>query len=609
MAMDLTARLRLVDNMTAPMRRATAQIQRTETMTKKLTNSIGDFTKQVAVISSAIGLTYGLAKGFGMVRDSLDSAFKRIDTMESFERTMTVLTGSAEKTAEALAKTREAVTGTAYGLDVAAKGVQDFVTRGMEIDKATDTMAAWADAVAFYGDGSNEQLATVSDALAKMYSSGKVSMDQMNRLYDAGIDGVGMYAQAVGRAPDEVQKALSSGVISAEEFISVVSTAMMEGTNGVVKIAGAAKEAGASWGASFDNMRAAVTRGTMNIIQKIDEMLTTNGLPDMRAMIADFGSKFEEVLNKAADKVPIVTDYLMQMYEKSKPGIEWIKDVGLPAMRDGFGFVVEKAKEVASFISNNWSTIKPIVIGIAVALGSLKLAFIAMSIIQSVTSFMKAFQLATAAARLSMLGLNGAMLANPLTWIIAGIVALIAIGVLLWKNWDTIKEKALELWNNLTNAFSGIRDSLSDAMNTAKDKVLGAWESIKGGIVSSVNAIIGAINGLIRGMNRISIDVPDWVPGFGGKSFGINIPEIPSIGNSHYHGLDEVPYDRYPAILHKGEAVLPRQDAQEWREGRGGSAPSVNITGNTFNVRQESDIDAIANALYSKIKASWEAGA
>lgn len=61
-------------------------------------------------------------------------------------------------------------------------------------------------------------------------------------------------------------------------------------------------------------------------------------------------------------------------------------------------------------------------------------------------------------------------------------------------------------------------------------------------------------------------------------------------------GLDNVPYNGYRASLHAGESVLTREEAKRYREGKNGS-PSVTITGNTFHVRQESDIDAIARQL------------
>ncbi|WP_339273711.1 phage tail tape measure protein [Paenibacillus sp. FSL W8-0426] len=61
-------------------------------------------------------------------------------------------------------------------------------------------------------------------------------------------------------------------------------------------------------------------------------------------------------------------------------------------------------------------------------------------------------------------------------------------------------------------------------------------------------------------------------------------------------GLDNVPYNNYPARLHEGEMVLTSAEARAYRQGNGGS-PSVVITGNTFNVRSDGDIEAIANAL------------
>lgn len=65
---------------------------------------------------------------------------------------------------------------------------------------------------------------------------------------------------------------------------------------------------------------------------------------------------------------------------------------------------------------------------------------------------------------------------------------------------------------------------------------------------------------------------------------------------SHSGGLDRVPYSGYQATLHKDEKVLTAQQAREHRSGSGGSG-GVTITGNTFNVRQDSDIKAIALEL------------
>lgn len=164
--------------------------------------------------------------------------------------------------------------------------------------------------------------------------------------------------------------------------------------------------------------------------------------------------------------------------------------------------------------------------------------------------------------------------------IIAAIAALIAIGVALWKNWDTIKEKANEAWENIkqawenlkaktTEVFQNVKQSISDAWQNAKQKtqeflnnIRQSWENlktktketfdnIKNGIIDAfngvknkvqsiwngiwstikgfINRIIDGINAMIGGLNKLSFKAPDWVPVIGGKSFGISIPKIPRL--------------------------------------------------------------------------------
>jgi predicted nucleic acid-binding Zn-ribbon protein len=80
--------------------------------------------------------------------------------------------------------------------------------------------------------------------------------------------------------------------------------------------------------------------------------------------------------------------------------------------------------------------------------------------------------------------MNAAILANPITWIVVGIVAavaaLIAVGVALYKNWDTIKAKCSDLWNGVKKAFNGIKNAIMKPINAAKDGVKKAIDKIKG---------------------------------------------------------------------------------------------------------------------------------
>lgn len=79
--------------------------------------------------------------------------------------------------------------------------------------------------------------------------------------------------------------------------------------------------------------------------------------------------------------------------------------------------------------------------------------------------------------------MNSAILANPITWVVVGIVAaiaaLVAIGVVLYKNWDTIKAKAGEVWSGIKEKFGAIKNTIMTTWNDAKDKTSAAINGIK----------------------------------------------------------------------------------------------------------------------------------
>ncbi len=123
-----------------------------------------------------------------------------------------------------------------------------------------------------------------------------------------------------------------------------------------------------------------------------------------------------------------------------------------------------------------------IVAGLAAAIGPLLLLFGGMSsgvsaIIGVVTKLIPVISGAIGAVG----GLSGAIafITGPIGIAIAAIAAIIAIGVLLYKNWDKIKAKAGELSTNIKAKFEDIKQSITDKINAAKDAVWAAIEKIK----------------------------------------------------------------------------------------------------------------------------------
>lgn len=123
-----------------------------------------------------------------------------------------------------------------------------------------------------------------------------------------------------------------------------------------------------------------------------------------------------------------------------------------------------------------------------------------------------------------------------------------------------IFENYVDIFKNIIdfvkNVFAGDWES---AWKNIVDSFKKIWDNLKTIVKAPINFIIKAINTLIDGINKISFDVPDWVPVIGGKTLGFDIPNIPKLRR----GLDYVPRDDYPAILHKGEQVLTASEAKE----------------------------------------------
>ena len=448
-SIDVTA----IKNARTALDEAESGFSRLENKINGTSNAMGKAkTSAGSLFKSLMGFS-AVQKVIGLVTDSFGGAIERMDTMTNFQRKMTIMTESSDTAKAALNQLKDTTKGTAYGLDTAAAATQNFVTRGTSIGAATSQVAKWGDAVAFYGNGTNEQLANVTDALGKMLSKGTVEMEQLNRLTDAGINAAGIYAQATGKSQAEVQKSLSKGEISAQNFISTVSTAFSEGTNGVLNVTGAAKEAGGTWATSIENMRAAVKRGIISVIDSINSALSKAGLGTILTGIQNFGAVTENVLTGAGQRIGNVITLL--------------------------SLLLILIQNISNFMINNWSAIEPLLWGIIAAWAVLNATGEKGWLITMKNAAAKVWHAACSAAETVAIfamtaaqdGLNAALAACPITWIIAAVIILIAVIVAVIKMIKKAQGESIStlgailgaiftagafIWNTIVGLINGI---------------------------------------------------------------------------------------------------------------------------------------------------------
>ncbi|MFD4492965.1 phage tail tape measure protein [Lysinibacillus fusiformis] len=219
--------------------------------------------------------------------------------------------------------------------------------------------------------------------------------------------------------------------------------------------------------------------------------------------------------------------------------------------------IVQKAFEFGNTVRENWGPIKETLIGVGTAAGIVAAGMGTLKVISTVTTMVQGFKTAMGLATAGQWAMNSAMLASPLTWVVIGIAAVVAAGVLLYRNWDTVKAAAGSLWEKTKEVFGGIYDWAAQKIQP----VTGFFKGLYDKFISFKDAIL-------------SFQPPEWVSKIGGaigKAAG-SVGKF--ISGSHASGLDRVPYDGYIAELHKDEMVIPARQSERIRAA-GGSIDNV----------------------------------
>lgn len=206
-----------------------------------------------------------------------------------------------------------------------------------------------------------------------------------------------------------------------------------------------------------------------------------------------------------------------------------------------------------------------------------------------------------------------------------------------WKGiqsiWNNVGKFFSGIWDGITGVFKGIGTWFSDIFKKAVGGIKGAWdgikdwfgklwEGIKNVVKAPINWIIGGINSVIDGLNSLSIKIPDWVPFVGGQTWGLNIPKIPKLARG---GIVE---GGTPFIAGEAgaEAVIPLENNNQWiykfahafadglssfydgdnftqtpNKGAGGKVVNINLYLDNVNVKNDDDIEDVANKVSERI--------
>ena len=166
--------------------------------------------------------------------------------------------------------------------------------------------------------------------------------------------------------------------------------------------------------------------------------------------------------------------------------------------------------------------------------------------------------------------------------------------------WDSLASIGQKLWNAIFGFDENGESNLLTSLKGIKTKVDGIFSDMGNALKKPINAIIKMVNKLIQGLNTISFTIPKWVPGIGGKTFGINIPQIKEFAtgtNSAPRGLALVG-EAGPELVNfrGGEQVLNNTNTKAAVKDLSSNQGSV------FNVTFNNTQDTTAFAMMSQLK-------
>ncbi|MEY8188654.1 phage tail tape measure protein [Peribacillus simplex] len=318
-------------------------------------------------------------------------------------------------------------------------------------------------------------------------------------------------------------------------------------------------------------------------------------------------------------QISVLTPLLPVIKDGATAMADWIENLK-PEQIESWGNKIkagaQAALDLALAIRDNWPLIRETIIGVTAAVVTYRGAMAALTIIGSINTLLTAYRTGTLLATAAQLGLNTALFANPIGLVVAAIAALVAGGILLYRNWDVVKSKTIELWNKMGVLKYGVLALLGPfgSIVSAGVAIYKNFDTIAAKAGSMVNTVISKVNSMIGVLNKIP---------------GVNIPIVPKVswGNvtsapqyskstgqgrqiSAAGGLSYVPRDGTIINAHRGERVLTKQENKEYSSGKGG--------GNTYNFggvhlhgtgSTEKDADKLFDLFVKKVEAAGGAGA
>ena len=467
MAKTIGVLLSLKDQFTTPLQKATKSVKTMDRQLEKAGNQIKAFGNRVKAGMKSVAKWAAI--GFGaltaaagvFIKQSIDAAKDKLKADKLLETNLMKQANFKKEHIQMLKDEASALQDVGVvGDDVAVAGAGQLAIYKLKAEQIKTILPVIDDMVA-KEKGFN---GTQEDAIAMA--------DVFGKAVEGKTKGLVKYGVSLTEAEEKLFKTMKRE--QRAEFLNKKLTAAIGGTNKALRETDEDKIVAAkgAWG----DMQAELGKKLMPKLGAIAEWFHSK-IPGIQDFILSLADKVEELVTRAEPYITQIKDMFGKIFEKVKPALEetWkiLKKAGKIAI------------DIAQGIIDNWDIIGPLFQGVAIAFGVLA----------------GAVTVATTATAI----FNAVMSVNPVMLVVMGIGLLIGGIILLYKKWDVLKNKIKELWAKLDNhplgkvlkfiiKFGNPVGAMINAFLFLKDVITQNWETIKDFAMTLWDNLVGAFN-------------------------------------------------------------------------------------------------------------------
>lgn len=431
-------------NFTSTMNKADSSMRALNKNSQNTNTSILDIAKGVGVFKL-------LDSAVGLVRNSLDGAINRFDTLKNYPKVMAQMGFSTNDVAKSTELLKKGVDGLPTSLQELTKSSQSFAILEKSATGGAKTAIALNDAFLASGASAADASRGVQQ-YSQMLSSGKVDLMSWRTLQETMPYALTQVAKSFGLTGKSAERDLYAKLQSGDITMEQLNKRFVELDGGVKGFAQTARTATGGIGTSFTNMKNAVLNGITGVLKTIDIALQNNGFKNgiatvfdgMKQSIIDTFKNINFVLSKVLP--PIITAFV-QLGNILKPFTPLLKGLG-----------------------GGFTTLIAIVGGMLI------------------------FQKVAGAVKI----LFAALTANPYVLAIAGIVALVLAIKNLWDTNKGFRDAVIQIWQSISDFLQPVIEFISGIITNTFTQVSQWFTENQQGIQNLIKTVWGVIQGVFE---------------------------------------------------------------------------------------------------------------